>query len=117
MGLAEDEIRIVREASLLNDVGKVAIPDSILNKPAVLDEEEHKVRQHHVEVGSRMVASVKGLAHLSPSFAEERYAACSGRKEKQSSSRGDNERREGTVGQKRPTAASRLGIGENRTDE
>jgi putative nucleotidyltransferase with HDIG domain len=66
MGLAEDEIRIVREASLLHDVGKVAIPDSILNKPGTLDEEEREAMEHHVEVGSRMVASVKGLTHLAP---------------------------------------------------
>jgi putative nucleotidyltransferase with HDIG domain len=66
MGLPEDEIRVVREASLLHDVGKVAIPDSILKKPGVLDEEERKAMQRHVEVGSRMVASVKGLAHLAP---------------------------------------------------
>jgi putative nucleotidyltransferase with HDIG domain len=66
MGLAEDGIRIVREASLLHDVGKVATPDSILNKPVVLDEEERKAMEHHVEVGSRMVASVKGLTHLAP---------------------------------------------------
>jgi HD-GYP domain-containing protein (c-di-GMP phosphodiesterase class II) len=43
MGLAEDEIRVVREASLLHDVGKVAIPDSILMKPGVLDGEERTI--------------------------------------------------------------------------
>jgi putative nucleotidyltransferase with HDIG domain len=66
LGLPEDEIRIVRVASLLHDVGKVAIPDSILNKPGTLDEEERKAMEHHVEVGSRMVSEVKGLAHLAP---------------------------------------------------
>jgi putative nucleotidyltransferase with HDIG domain len=66
LGLSEDEIRIVREASLLHDVGKVAIPDSILRKPGPLDAEEREEMHHHVEVGSRMVASVGGLAHLAP---------------------------------------------------
>jgi putative nucleotidyltransferase with HDIG domain len=66
MGLTEAAIRIVREVSLLHDVGKVATPDSIPRKPGVLDEEECRAMQHHVEVGARMVSEVKGLGHLSP---------------------------------------------------
>jgi len=66
MGLSEDEVRVVRYAALLHDVGKVAIPDLILRKPGVFDEEERKAMERHVEIGARMVASVEGLAHLAP---------------------------------------------------
>jgi putative nucleotidyltransferase with HDIG domain len=65
MGLPEQEIVVVRHAALLHDVGKVWIPDPILNKRGPL-EEEREVMQVHVEVGACMVASVESLAHLAP---------------------------------------------------
>lgn len=45
-------------ASPLHDVGKVAIPDSILNKPGPLDKDEWEIMKTHAEVG------YKSLAHL-----------------------------------------------------
>ncbi len=66
MRLPEEELRVVGDAALLHDIGKAYTPDLILKKQGPLDEREREVMQEHVEVGARMVASVKGLAHLAP---------------------------------------------------
>lgn len=66
MGLPKGEVRVVQQAALLHDVGKVAIPDRILRKPGPLDEEEWEAMRRHPELGERMVSSIPGLAHLAP---------------------------------------------------
>ncbi|EHY0952975.1 DUF3369 domain-containing protein [Vibrio cholerae] len=50
-GLAESEADMIKNASPLHDVGKVAIPDSILHKPGKLDAQEWAIMQKHVEYG------------------------------------------------------------------
>lgn len=55
LGLPEPRVNRVRIAGVLHDVGKVGVPDSILNKPGRLDEEEwHKIRQHP-ELGAQIL--------------------------------------------------------------
>lgn len=50
-GLKEEEIKNLTLASPMHDIGKVAIPDAILNKPGKLTKEEWKVMQTHSEIG------------------------------------------------------------------
>jgi putative nucleotidyltransferase with HDIG domain len=66
MGLPGDEVTAVQQAAYLHDVGKVAIPDSILNKRVPLDDAEVETMREHAALGARMVGSVPGLAHLAP---------------------------------------------------
>lgn len=54
-GLAEEECDLVYMAAPLHDVGKVAIPDSILNKPGKLTPEEWRVMQTHAELGEAIL--------------------------------------------------------------
>ena len=59
--VANDEhtLRIIRLAGLLHDVGKIGVPESVLNKPGSLDEEEWKhVRAHPVR-GAEIIAYIK----------------------------------------------------------
>ena len=63
IGLDEREIERVELAARLHDVGKLAIPDTILSKPGSLDEREWEVMRTHPEVGARIVASAPSLAH------------------------------------------------------
>lgn len=42
-GLSDEESEMLKQASLMHDIGKVAIPDAILNKPARLNEEERLI--------------------------------------------------------------------------
>ncbi len=57
---------MVEQAALLHDVGKIGIPDAILNKKGALDEAEWEVMKTHPEIGERMAALTDGLAHLAP---------------------------------------------------
>jgi putative nucleotidyltransferase with HDIG domain len=51
MGLDEELCRRIRDAAPLHDVGKVAIPDAILNKPGPLTPSEWEVMRKHAEIG------------------------------------------------------------------
>jgi cyclic di-GMP phosphodiesterase len=55
LGLHERHREVVRLASQLHDVGKVAIPDSILRKPGKLTPQEFNVIQTHAEIGHEML--------------------------------------------------------------
>jgi response regulator RpfG family c-di-GMP phosphodiesterase len=66
MGLPEEEVAVVQQAAFLHDVGKVAIPDSILKKRGPLDDAELETMRAHAALGARMIASIPGLAHLAP---------------------------------------------------
>ncbi|MCP4293534.1 MAG: HD domain-containing protein [bacterium] len=51
LGLSHEEADLIRMASPMHDVGKIGIPDSILNKPGKLTDEEYLVMQNHAEIG------------------------------------------------------------------
>jgi diguanylate cyclase (GGDEF)-like protein/putative nucleotidyltransferase with HDIG domain len=61
LGLDDDEVDRVRAAALLHDIGKVAIPDEILNKPGGLTEPEWAVMKDHTVVGERILRAIPGL--------------------------------------------------------
>jgi len=65
-GLAEQELQELRIACLLHDVGKVAVPDSILMKPGLLDAEETEIVRQHPVVGERICAPLKSLRRILP---------------------------------------------------
>jgi len=54
-GLSEEEIEILTQASPMHDIGKVAIPDNILNKPAKLTPEEFTKIKEHSRLGYEML--------------------------------------------------------------
>jgi len=58
-GLSEEEAKLVKEASPLHDLGKVAIPDSILNKPGKLTDEEFEIMKTHAKIGYDILKSSK----------------------------------------------------------
>lgn len=47
MGLPEEEIKILKQGALMHDLGKIAIPDAILNKPDKLTDEEFAAMRSH----------------------------------------------------------------------
>lgn len=57
VGMSERDIEILRFASPLHDIGKIAVPDAILKKPAKLTPEEFKVIEGHTVLGARMFES------------------------------------------------------------
>jgi diguanylate cyclase (GGDEF)-like protein len=64
LGLSEQETAVVRHAADLHDIGKVAIPDSILNKPGPLDEDEWAFVRRHTLIGERILTGAPALAPL-----------------------------------------------------
>jgi len=50
-GLSNEESTRIFAASPMHDIGKIGIPDSILNKPAKLDDEEWKIMKTHTQIG------------------------------------------------------------------
>ena len=58
-GLSQKQAKMLKEASPMHDIGKVAIPDSILNKPGKLDAKEWKIMQTHAKLGYNMLKHSK----------------------------------------------------------
>jgi diguanylate cyclase (GGDEF)-like protein len=63
LGLPEHEAKRIQLAGELHNVGKVAIPDTILNKPGPLDEEEWEFMRRHTVIGERILIAAPSLAH------------------------------------------------------
>jgi response regulator RpfG family c-di-GMP phosphodiesterase len=57
VGMSDEEAEIVRLASPLHDVGKIAIPDAILNKPGKLTPDEWDIMRTHTTVGFKMLST------------------------------------------------------------
>jgi HD-GYP domain-containing protein (c-di-GMP phosphodiesterase class II) len=63
LGMPDDELALLRQAAPLHDVGKIAIPDSILLKPGGLTSDEFEQMKAHTTVGAAMLSG-RGLALL-----------------------------------------------------
>lgn len=60
-GLSEEEIENIALASIMHDVGKIAIPDNILNKPGRLTAEEYEVMKTHTLQGAELLERIPQL--------------------------------------------------------
>ena len=66
MKLTPDEIRRVQLSALLHDIGKIGIPDAILNKPSALTPEEWVIMKTHSPLGASILQAVEPLRELVP---------------------------------------------------
>lgn len=73
--LSEADIDLISMASAIHDVGKISIPESILNKPGRLTEEEFEIMKTHSEIGSRMLSELPVEQFSSP-LAKTAYEIC-----------------------------------------
>jgi response regulator RpfG family c-di-GMP phosphodiesterase len=71
LGLDPDTTRDVEQVALLHDIGKVGIPDAILQKQGPLDEQEWQLMRQHPAVGEHIIAGTPGLSHLAPAMRAE----------------------------------------------
>jgi len=73
-GLDEQEIKYLRTASPMHDIGKVGIPDSVLNKPGKLTQEEWKIMQTHANIGFELFRdSEKQLLQTAATIAHQHH--------------------------------------------
>ena len=75
LGYSEDECENLRKAALLHDIGKIGIPDGILNKPSRLTDEEYKIMKSHVVLGSDILKDFTLIPHVQDGalYHHERY--------------------------------------------
>lgn len=60
----DDQVELVRQAARLHDIGKVAIPDAIIDKPGPLDAEEWDFIRRHTLIGERIIAGAPSLVRV-----------------------------------------------------
>src|SRR5579864_1479525 len=65
MGLPREQINTIARGAFLHDIGKIAIPDKILNKPDKLNAEEVTIMQEHAYRGYQMLRKIPFLAEAS----------------------------------------------------
>ena len=63
LGLPDHEVKRVRLATELRDIGKTGIPEEILDKPGELDDHEWAFVRRHTLIGERIVRAAPSLAH------------------------------------------------------
>jgi len=75
LGLPEDKVTTIRAAALLHDIGKIGVPDSILNKEGTLTEEEWERIKAHPQDGVEILRHVINLVNCLPAILHhhERY--------------------------------------------
>ncbi|MDX1566333.1 MAG: response regulator [Longimicrobiales bacterium] len=56
LGLSDQEVKVIRRAAPLHDVGKIGIPDAILMKPGALTPQEFEVMKSHTTIGERILS-------------------------------------------------------------
>ena len=61
MGVPKEEIEVIARGAFLHDIGKMAIPDSILNKPGKLTPDEVEIMKEHCYLGYKLVQKVPVL--------------------------------------------------------
>ncbi len=64
LGYEESRLERVRLAASLHDIGKIGIPDSILNKPGPLNADEREVMMRHPEIGAKIISVVNNLSDI-----------------------------------------------------
>lgn len=66
LGLSGHRARLVREASVLHDIGKIAVDEAILDKPAKLTPEEYTHVKRHSALGAQILCHVEPLRTIAP---------------------------------------------------
>jgi diguanylate cyclase (GGDEF)-like protein len=61
LGMEVEELDVLARAAELHDIGKVAVPDDIINKPGPLDDVEWRIMRQHTLVGERILAAAPAL--------------------------------------------------------
>lgn len=75
IGLNSNEVRTVKEAGLLHDIGKIGIPESILKKQGKLTNEEYEIMKSHVVNSTEMIHHLPNMEYVIPAVLahHERY--------------------------------------------
>ena len=64
VGLSEDKLKYLHVAALLHDIGKIGVPDSVLQKPSSLTKEEFDIIKQHTTNGGKILHNVTSLPYV-----------------------------------------------------
>jgi putative nucleotidyltransferase with HDIG domain len=64
MGLSEDEVSEIRQMAMLHDIGKIGVPDEIINKKSTLSEDEYDVIKGHPLTGFNILAEMPEMNNI-----------------------------------------------------
>lgn len=75
LGMEEEEVLQIRYVALLHDIGKIGVPDSVLNKPGKLTDAEYELMKTHTLIGGEILKDIGMLPDLDvgAKFHHERY--------------------------------------------
>ena len=68
LGLDAAELRVLEVSGILHDIGKIGIPEQVLQKPALLTPEEFSVVRSHAAIGAEIVEGVEFLQSARPAI-------------------------------------------------
>ena len=78
LGLNEDELNLLGIGGLLHDIGKMRVPDGILNKPGKLTEREFEIMKSHVPLGVEILQRTQSVAAQSIDVTRQHHERYSG---------------------------------------
>jgi diguanylate cyclase (GGDEF)-like protein/putative nucleotidyltransferase with HDIG domain len=58
LGFVDEDTRNIRSIALLHDIGKIGVPDSVLNKPGRLTDEEYRIMKQHTVIGGEILKDI-----------------------------------------------------------
>lgn len=68
LNVEEKEAQIMFWAALLHDIGKIGVPDNVLQKPGPLSNDEWEMMRLHPTIGANIVRSLAQIAHIAPAI-------------------------------------------------
>jgi putative nucleotidyltransferase with HDIG domain len=66
LNFSHEQLKVLERGSLLHDIGKIGISDTILHKPGPLSEEEWVLMRRHPDIGARIVSGIPFLQDTIP---------------------------------------------------
>jgi putative two-component system response regulator len=66
LGLRDDELAALERGAYLHDVGKIGVPDAVLQKPSKLTRGEYEVIKRHAVIGETLCGKLRSLAAVRP---------------------------------------------------
>ena len=79
LGLSRSRLRTLAIGGLVHDIGKLAIPDSILKKPGPLDDDEYETVKEHAERGYRLLTELGGFSEAVRDLVRDHHERLDGR--------------------------------------
>ena len=65
MGYAGEQLERLRYTALLHDIGKIGIPEELINKPAKLTDEEYEIIKTHTDIGGNILKEISEIPEIS----------------------------------------------------